>query len=96
MEMGQEIPLHVAETFIVIAEAHQRGETIEVSDVRKKLDLKSATVSRTMGVLGPWRPTTKQAGLELIEPELDHTDRRRRPMKLTAKGERLVRNLQAI
>lgn len=88
-EMEREAPLHNAWVFLTVAQAHARGEALEVKEIQKRTGLKSASLSRALGALGEWSYKGR-AGLDLVTSRPDFQDRRRKPMVLTKKGEKLA------
>lgn len=68
-----------------------------VQDLETALDVQSSTSSRIVARLsdvGRNGPSGKVPGLGLISIEQDHTDRRRRNLFLTAKGTRMVQEME--
>lgn len=87
--MEREAPLHNAAVFLTIAVAHGEGKALEVKEIQKRTGMKSAALSRALGALGEWSYKGRP-GLELVKTVPDYEDRRRKPMALTAKGEKLA------
>ncbi|MGY6517489.1 MAG: hypothetical protein ACXIUZ_02125 [Lysobacteraceae bacterium] len=89
---GIESSLVLAATLLHIAEAEARGEPMEVSQLTPLTGLSSAACSRNVGLLAEFGNNSR-AGLKLIEVTPDLADRRKKRMKLTAKGKKLLASL---
>lgn len=90
-EMEQDAPLHNVQIFLHIAAATMaKGENLEVKEIVKEVKLMASPVSRALGALGEMSYKNRP-GLGLIEVKPDYEDRRRKPMGLTRKGEKLCK-----
>lgn len=91
-EMDKKAPLHQALVFVAAARAEAEGELATTSSLQAETKLSSAALSRILGALQEVKWTGKP-GLELLRARMDYTDRRRRPLVVTEKGEKLIRKL---
>jgi len=82
-------PLHQTLVFLETAYAQAKGESIEVAQIADVVDLSTSSTSRNVAALGEWH-RSQRAGLQLIKTETDFSDRRRKPVVLTKKGETVV------
>ena len=87
--MDRSAPLHNVQLFLQIADATANGEALEVNELQRQLGMTSSALSRALGAIGQWS-YTDQPGLDLVVAKPDYSDRRRKPMTLTDKGEKLA------
>lgn len=86
---GTDVPIQRAVIFLLIAAAGEEGA--ESKDLKEAAGLAASSVSRNVAALGEW-PRGKK-GLGLVKTRTDYTDRRRKPVVLTAKGQRVLNEL---
>lgn len=79
-------------TFLEIAKAEGRGEEISVQDIEKSVGLKSGTASRNVYYWGDGHKDMT-GGHKMITVTLNGDDRRRRDLRLTAKGKALIKQI---
>lgn len=79
-------------TLLEIAAAEQRGEDISVQDIEKRVGLQSGTASRNVYYWGEGHKEMK-GGHQMITIDFDINDRRRRSLRLTAKGKAFIRDM---
>jgi len=91
-EMDKSAPLHQGLVFLAAARANVEGELATTKDLQERTKLSSAAISRIIGALQEVKFTGKR-GLELLRVKMDYSDRRRRPLMLTEKGEGVVKKL---
>ncbi|MBZ9671637.1 hypothetical protein [Mesorhizobium sp. ES1-3] len=79
-------------TLLEVAEAENRGEPISVQDIEIRVGLKSGTASRNVYY---WEEGHKdmRGGHNMVSIDFDPKDRRRRSLRLTAKGKAFVSSL---
>lgn len=64
-------------------------------EIAEKAGITRAAINRHAEVLGPPRNKLgKQVGADLIVSETDDVDRRKKMLRLTAQGERIVKSIQ--
>lgn len=81
-EIDPEMPLQQAHCFLLIAEVE---EGMSLSDLARKAGIGLATASRYVGALGKIN-RHRESGLQLIESFEDPMERRKKIIRLTAKG----------
>lgn len=88
-EMDRTAPLHNVQAFLEVAVSSAEGNALEVKEIQQRLGMTSSALSRALGAIGEWSYTHKP-GLDLVKAKMDYTDRRRKPMVLTDRGEKLA------
>lgn len=92
--MGDEIdpamPWQQGLVFLTVALAGDEG--IDMVDLGREVALSKSAVSRNVGALGEWHRMGRP-GLGLVETFTDYEDRRRKPVRLTAKGKAALRKI---
>lgn len=91
-ELGTGTPQYVGLLFLEIASDCERDGKCDQRNLRKRLGLPRAVISRALSSLGPKTPR-KMPGLGLLEFRPDYEDMRRKPVVLTTKGRRLLEKL---
>lgn len=94
-EMERDQPLHNVQAYLTVALENAKGNAPEVKEIQNEMGMTSSALSRALGNIGEWSYRGK-AGLDLIKSRPDYTDRRRKPMVLTPKGEKLATAVAAI
>lgn len=89
--IDEELTAQVAITFLGIA----AQEGIGVRELAEKLGLGESAVSRNAGLLAEYGRRGKK-GAEVIEMVPDQHDRRLKHLRLTPKGDRLVRRIGSL
>lgn len=91
VEIDRDLPITSALVFLAVARTGTEG--CDQGRVMEELQLSSAGISRTVQTLGRTHYLKGKAGLDLVERQFDPTDNRRRVLRLTPKGTRLMRAL---
>jgi DNA-binding MarR family transcriptional regulator len=94
-EMERDQPLHNVQAYLTVAVATTQGGAPEVREIEQRTGLSSSALSRALGNIGEWSYRNKP-GLDLIKARMDYSDRRRKPMVLTEKGEDLAEKIVRI
>lgn len=81
------MPWHRGLVLLTVALYDKEG--IDSRELARLCGLTPALVSRNLGELGEWS-RLQRPGLGLVETSTDYADRRRKPVKLTAKGRKLM------
>ena len=84
-----------AQAMAVLLKVAKSPLPIKVHDIAVELGLSQSTVSRNVAYLGDWNER-KEAGHKLVEAYEDPAERRRKLVRLTAKGKRFVKSLNEI
>lgn len=84
-----EMPLGQAKCLFVVATS---DEGMSLSDIAKKAQIGLATASRNIAALGKIN-RRREEGLQLIESFEDPMERRKKIIRLTAKGRTTIRNI---
>jgi len=104
---GSELMLRVVERFreidaemqaqamAVLLKVAKHTVPIKMAEIAEELGLSQSTVSRNVAYLGDWN-RRKEAGHKLLEAYEDPAERRRKLVRLTAKGRRFVKSLNEI
>lgn len=87
------IPLHQVTVLLSVALGENKPEGLEVQDVQEATGLSSASTSRNLAALGDWH-RLQRPGLKLVELTPRLTDRRRKRVRLTDDGQRLIAKLR--
>lgn len=90
-EIDSDEQLSMALVFLRVAAAG--GVGIDQGKLQDELQLSSAATSRTVQSLGKVHYSKKRDGYDLVDRAFDATDNRRRMLRLTPKGERLMAKL---
>jgi len=85
-------PLHQAQMLIEVARSAARKEKLEVSAIADRLGISTSASSRNVAALGDWHRLQK-TGYQLVTTKLDPSDRRRKAVVLTRKGETVINQL---
>ena len=85
-------PLHQSQLLIEVARAMVRDEKLEVSAIAERLGISTSASSRNVAALGDWHRLQK-TGYQLVTTKLDPSDRRRKSVVLTRKGETVINQL---
>lgn len=80
--------------FLVVAQAGEEG--CSVLEMGKRLGVAQSTASRNAGLISDGTDFKGRPGAGLVSLEEDPTDRRAKVMRLTAKGRRVMKSLNAI
>lgn len=91
-ELDAEIQTQTVAVFLVVA---KHPLPIKMQDIAEELGLAQSSVSRNVAWLGSWSRHHKK-GQELLEAYEDPMERRRKLVRLTAKGERFAKSLSAL
>lgn len=87
-EMDRDMPITIPLAFLRIASAGDEG--LDQETLQKDLAASSSGITRTTQTLSDRHYLKEREGLRLIERVMDPQDLRRRTLKLTPKGERLI------
>jgi len=87
-KLQSDLPVKVAYLFACIA----ANPGISISELQKQANIEQSTCSRSVAVLSEWQNHEKP-GFGLIWTEEDPTERRRKLVHLTEKGEELAATL---
>lgn len=93
-ELDRDAPLLQPMALIRIAQAGDVG--MEQGRLMDDLKTSSASASRTVQTLGPMHYLKDREGYGLVERQFDQMDNRKRTLRLTPKGERVMAKLQAV
>ena len=88
----QALPLHHAQVFVFVA---TQGRSVKYKEIEDHFGITNASVSRTINSLGETSGHRKQP-LGLVVSYPDPEDGRRLRVRLTKKGEQLLRTLQSL
>ncbi|GGF32889.1 hypothetical protein GCM10011611_43830 [Aliidongia dinghuensis] len=89
--LDPDLPIQYALSFLTIAQR----EGMSMGELAQHLGIAQSSASRNIAALSKWHSFGK-AGHDLVEAHEDPRERRRKLVKLTPKGQRLVEILQAI
>ena len=81
-----------AQSMAVLLKVAKHPVPIKMAEIAEELGLSQSTVSRNVAYLGDWN-RHKTKGHELVEAFEDPMERRRKLVRLTAKGKRFVNEL---
>lgn len=84
-----------AQSMAVLLKVAKHPVPIKMAEIAEELGLSQSTVSRNVAYLGDWN-RRKEAGHKLLEAYEDPAERRRKLVRLTAKGRRFVKSLNEI
>ena len=84
-----------AQSMAVLLKVAKSPLPLKMGEIAEELGLSQATISRNVAYLGDWN-RHKQAGHKLVEAYEDPAERRRKLVRLTAKGKRFVKSLNEI
>lgn len=84
-----------AQAMAVLMKVAKSPLPIRMHDIAIELGLSQSTISRNVAYLGDWN-RRKEAGHKLLEAYEDPAERRRKLVRLTAKGRRFVKSLNEI
>ena len=87
-ELHRDAPMTQYMALLRIALAGDEG--IDQAKVMDSLNISSAGMSRTVQALGPVHYMKDRDGFNLVDRAMDVTDNRKRVLKLTPKGEKLM------
>ena len=84
-----------AQAMAVLLKVAKSPLPLKMHDIAVELGLSQSTISRNVAYLGDWN-RRKEAGHKLLEAYEDPAERRRKLVRLTAKGKRFVKSLNEI
>ena len=84
-----------AQAMAVLMKVAKSPLPLKMHDIAIELGLSQSTISRNVAYLGDWN-RRKEAGHKLLEAYEDPAERRRKLVRLTAKGRRFVKSLNEI
>lgn len=84
-----------AQAMAVLLKVAKSPLPLRMHDIAVELGLSQSTISRNVAYLGDWN-RRKEAGHKLLEAYEDPAERRRKLVRLTAKGKRFVKSLNEI
>jgi len=87
-----DLPLHTYVVFLSAAIADRSGVPMDGRQLAEACGLAASTISRNLGMLGEWDYKQKR-GLGLVTLRAELENRRRKPVRLTAKGQRALSQL---
>jgi DNA-binding MarR family transcriptional regulator len=89
--LDPDMPIQYALSFLTIA----RHEGLSMGDLAQRLDIAQSSASRNIAALSKWHSFGKE-GHDLVEAHEDPRERRRKIVRLTARGHHLVAVLRAL
>ena len=92
-EIDRDLPITVPLIFLRVAMAGSEG--IDHGQMQRELKLSSSSATRGVQTLGKVHYLKEREGLDLVERAFDPQDNRRRILRLTSKGEKLVARVVA-
>lgn len=84
-----------AQSMAVLLKVAKHPAPIKMAEIAEELGLSQSTVSRNVAYLGDWN-RHKSKGHQLVEAYEDPMERRRKLVRLTAKGKRFLKSLSDI
>jgi DNA-binding MarR family transcriptional regulator len=90
-QLDPDMPIQYALSFLTIAE----HEGLSMGDLAQRLGIAQSSASRNIAALSKWHSFGKE-GHDLVAAEEDPRERRRKIVRLTPKGRRLVAALETI
>ena len=84
-----------AQSMAVLLKVAKHPVPIKMGEIAEELGLSQSTVSRNVAYLGDWN-RHKEKGHQLLEAFEDPMERRRKLVRLTAKGKRFIKSLSEI
>lgn len=84
-----------AQSIAVLLKVAKHPVPIKMSEIATELGLSQSTVSRNVAYLGDWN-RRKEEGHKLLEAYEDPMERRRKLVRLTAKGKRFLKSTNQI
>ena len=84
-----------AQAIAVLLKVAKTPLPLKMAEIAEELGLSQSTISRNVAYLGDWN-RRKEAGHKLLEAYEDPAERRRKLVRLTAKGKRFVKSLNEI
>lgn len=84
-----------AQAIAVLLKVAKNPLPLKMAEIAEELGLSQSTISRNVAYLGDWN-RRKEAGHKLVEAYEDPAERRRKLVRLTAKGKRFVKSLNEI
>jgi DNA-binding MarR family transcriptional regulator len=93
-ELDKEMPVTQLLAFARIASSGDAG--VDQGKLQEELNMSSAGASRTIQALSKIHYYKDKPGFDVVERVIDGQDNRRRTLKLTAKGERIMAKVQAL
>lgn len=94
-KLDETMPLRTAMVFVKVAQMILRDTSDPPDFVRvaEELDIPSGLMSRDVGTLSQYSRSVHGGGLDVVEAITDLTDRRRKRLRLTDKGQKIVDEL---
>lgn len=93
-ELDKDMPLSQLLAFARVAASGDAG--VDQGKLMDDLSMSSAGASRTIQALSSVHYLKDRAGFDVVERVLDRQDNRRRFLKLTPKGDKLITKISAI
>jgi DNA-binding MarR family transcriptional regulator len=90
-DLERDLPITAALVFLGVARHGCNG--VDQGGLQEALGLSSAGISRTVQTLGKVHYLKGKEGLDLVSREMDPSDNRRRVLRLTSRGEKLMRSV---
>tara|TARA_B100001939_G_scaffold342295_1_gene353222 strand:- start:853 stop:1254 length:402 start_codon:yes stop_codon:yes gene_type:complete len=87
-QLDTNMPWHQGVIFLTVATVNQ-DEGIDMKEMARVTGLSTSSVSRNIQALGEWH-RLQRPGLGVVETITDWKDRRRRPVRLSHKGRRVM------
>jgi DNA-binding MarR family transcriptional regulator len=84
-----------AQSMAVLLKVAKHPVPIKMGEIAQELGLSQSTISRNVAYLGDWN-RHKEKGHQLLEAFEDPMERRRKLVRLTAKGKRFIKSLSEI
>jgi len=84
-----------AQAMAVLLKVAKSRLPLRMADIAEELGLSQSTISRNVAYLGDWN-RRREAGHKLVEAYEDPAERRRKLVRLTAKGRRFIKSLNEI
>lgn len=94
--LGGTPPLRSVLVFLKVAQkqAQAPNEMPNMGEIGEELGIPSDLMSRDVGFLSKFSRSEKGGGLEVIDAVIDLRDRRRRRLRLTPKGQKIIDELK--
>lgn len=93
-KLDPEMQLQTVQVLLAVAHAGDAG--VPMTNLADNLGISQASASRNVAALGNKLNRHKQPGLGLLESKEDPADYRRKIVKVTAKGNRMIERLVEI
>ena len=86
---NRDLSMHGLNVLFTASKADMQGKPLESNEIARLVNITASAVSRQVASMGEWHQS-QRPGLGLIYATPDLDDRRRKPVKLTLKGQKAV------